>query len=114
MFFNRFKDLCDEKNISVYRACTDIGLNRSAVAKWKAGGRPNGTTAAKLADYFGVTTDYLLEQTDDRIAPEPRRTVSAEDIKFALFGGSGEITDAMYDEVKRFAAFIRQREENKE
>ena len=114
MFFNRFKDLCDEKNISVYRACTDIGLNRSAVAKWKAGGRPNGTTAAKLADYFGVTTDYLLEQSDNKAPSEPRRAVSDEDIKFALFGGSGEITDAMYDEVKRFAAFIRQREENKE
>ena len=114
MFFNRFKDLCDEKDISVYRACTDIGLNRSAVAKWKAGGRPNGTTAAKLADYFGVTTDYLLEQSDDKAPSEPRRAVSDEDIKFALFGGSGEITDAMYDEVKRFAAFIRQREENKE
>ena len=111
MFFNRFKALCDEKNISVYRACTDIGLNRSAVAKWKAGGRPNGTTAAKLAEYFGVTTDYLLGQTDIRAAA---RTVSDEDIKFALFGGSGEITDAMYDEVKRFAAFIRQREEHKE
>ena len=114
MFFNRFKALCDEKNISVYRACTDIGLNRSAVAKWKAGGRPNGTTAAKLADYFGVTTDYLLEQTDQRTAADPPRTVSDDDIKFALFGGSGEITDAMYDEVKRFAAFIRQREETKE
>ena len=114
MFFNRFKALCDERNISVYRACTDIGLNRSAVAKWKAGGRPNGTTAAKLADYFGVTTDYLLEQSDARTGPETVRTVSDEDIKFALFGGGGEITDAMYDEVKRFAAFIRQREESKE
>ena len=112
MFFNRFKALCDERNISVYRACTDIGLNRSAVAKWKAGGRPNGTTAAKLADYFGVTTDYLLEQTDHRA--EKNRPVTDEDIKFALFGGEGEITDAMYDEVKRFAAFIRQREQNKE
>ena len=114
MFFNRFKALCDERNISVYRACTDIGLNRSAVAKWKAGGRPNGTTAAKLADYFGVTTDYLLGQTDERIAGEKPRTVSDEDIKFALFGGDGEITDAMYDEVKRFAAYIRQRERSKE
>ena len=114
MFFNRFKALCDEKNISVYRACTDIGLNRSAVAKWKSGGRPNGTTAAKLADYFCVTTDYLLEQTDERISTEPRRPVSDEDIKFALFGGDGEITDAMFDEVKRFAAFIRQREKQKE
>ena len=112
MFFNRFKALCDEKNISVYRACTDIGLNRSAVAKWKNGGSPNGTTAAKLAEYFGVTTDYLLGQ--DQLRPETRAAVSDEDIKFALFGGDEDITDEMYDEVKRFAAFIRQREKRKE
>lgn len=114
MFFNRFKALCDERNISVYRACTDIGLNRSAVAKWKTGGKPNGTTAAKLAEYFGVTTDYLLEQTDEKApADGGRRAVSDEDIKFALFGGDGEITEAMYDEVKKFAAFIKQREAEK-
>ena len=113
MFFIRFKALCQEQGISVYKACTDIGLNRSAVAKWKNGGSPNGTTAAKLADYFGVTTDYLLGQNDLR-DPEPRPAVSDEDIKFALFGGDGEITDEMYDEVKRFAAYIRQREKNKE
>ena len=112
MFFNRFKALCDERGVSVYRACTDIGLNRSAVAKWKAGGRPNGATAAKLAAYFGVTTDYLLEQSDARA--EKSRAVTDEDIKFALFGGDGEITDAMYDEVKRFAAFIREREAGKQ
>ena len=113
MFFNRFKALCDEKNISVYRACTDIGLNRSAVAKWKAGGRPNGTTAAKLADYFGVTTDYLLEQSDARSSGDTARTVSDDDIKFALFGGDGEITDEMYEEVKRFAAIIKERDAQK-
>ena len=112
MFFNRFKELCDSKGISVYKACTDIGLNRSAVAKWKNGGSPNGTTAAKLAEYFGVTTDYLLGQ--GQLRPEARPAVSDEDIKFALFGGDGDITDEMYDEVKRFAAFIRQREKNKE
>ena len=108
MFFNRFKALCEERAISVYRACTDIGLNRSAVAKWKEGGKPKGTTAAKLADYFGVTTDYLLGQSDDRLPN--RKTVSEADIKFALFGGDGEITDAMYEEVKRFAAFVKERE----
>ncbi len=114
MFFERFKALCDEKAISVYRACTDIGLNRSAVAKWKAGGQPNGSTAARLADYFGVTTDYLLEKSDHRGAQPAPRPISDEDIKFALFGGDGDITDAMYDEVKRFAAFVREREKNKE
>ncbi len=114
MFFNRLKALCDERGISPYKACTDIGLNRSAVAKWKNGGAPNGTTAARLAEYFGVTTDYLLGQAEAR-APEPVRAVTDEDIKFALFGGDGEITDAMYDEVKKFAAFLKQRQaENKE
>ena len=114
MFFNRFKELCDERGISAYRACTDIGLNRSAVAKWKTGGKPNGSTAAKLAEYFGVTTDYLLGQSEERTPGDKPRTVSDEDIKFALFGGDGEITDAMYDEVKKFAAFIKQREADKQ
>ena len=41
------------------------------------------------------------------------RSVSDDEIKFALFGGDGEITDAMYDEVKRFAAFVKQREDEK-
>ena len=109
MFFNRLKALCDEKGISVYRACTEIGLNRSAVAKWKNGGKPNGSTAAKLAEFFGVTTDYLLEQTDEKTPAEAQRAVSDDDIKFALFGGDGEITDDMYEEVKKFAAFLKQR-----
>ncbi len=113
MFFNRFKQLCDQKEISVYRACTDIGLNRSAVAKWKNGGKPNGSTAAKLADYFGVTTDYLLGQSEERMPETKSRVVSDAEIKFALFGGDEEITDAMYDEVKQFAAFIKQREAGK-
>ena len=108
MFFDRFQSLCDNRGISVYKACTDIGLNRSAVAKWKAGGKPTGNTAAKLAAYLGVTTDFLLTGQE-----EPKPIVTDDDIKFALFGGDGEITDAMYDEVKKFAAFIKQREAEK-
>ena len=113
MFFNRFKQLCDQKDISVYRACTDIGLNRSAVAKWKSGGKPNGSTAAKLAEYFEVTTDYLLGQSEEKQPGDTPRVISDEEIKFALFGGDGEITDAMYDEVKQFAAFVKMREAGK-
>lgn len=113
MFFDRLKHLCDLRGISPYRACIDIGLNRSAVAKWKNGGAPNGTTAAKLADYFGVTTDYLLGKQDDMRPAAKKTAVSDEDIKFALFGGDGEITDEMYDEVRSFAAYVKHREEEK-
>ena len=45
--------------------------------------------------------------------PSLKPRVTDDDIKFALFGGDGEITDAMYEEVKQFAAFVRQREAEK-
>ncbi len=109
MFFARFKSLCDRKGVSVYKACTDVGLNRSAVAKWKAGSQPNGATAARLAAYFGVTTDHLLGRGESAQA-----AVTDEQIKFALFGGDGEITDEMYEEVKKFAAFVKQRHREQE
>ena len=41
------------------------------------------------------------------------RSISDEDIKFALFGGDGEITEEMYREVRDFAAFVKRREEEK-
>ena len=60
MFFDRYADLCSNNGISVYKACTDLGLNRSAVAKWKNGAIPRGKTLNNIADYFSVSTDYLL------------------------------------------------------
>lgn len=112
VFFDRLKLLCDERGVSPYKACTDIGLNRAAVAKWKNGSVPNGQTLAKIAEYFGVSTDYLLEK-ETAPAEIGKRSVSDDEIKFALFGGDGEITDAMFDEVKNFAAFVKQREADK-
>lgn len=113
MFFDRFDALCKQKGISKQKACMECGLSRTAWNKWKAGAIPNGDALQSLADYFGVTTDYLLTGEETKKAPTQagERGISDEDIKFALFGGGGEITDAMYDEVKRFARMVRLREE---
>ena len=64
MFFDRLKSLCEKRGITPYKACTEVGLNRAAVAKWKNGSVPNGETLNKLSSYFGVTTDYLLGVSD--------------------------------------------------
>lgn len=42
-------------------------------------------------------------------APEGERKVSDEDIKFALWGDTSNITDDDLEDVKRYAAFIRER-----
>ena len=68
-----------------------------------------------VAAYLGVTEKIIEIMSENKKAPtqEGERTVNDDDIKFALFGGSGEITDAMFEEVRQFAAFVKKREEKK-
>ncbi len=115
MFYDRFKQLCERKGVSCNKAALEIGLSNATPTKWKkTGATPVGDTLDKIAAYFGVSTDFLLGK-DTKTAPTENgeRPITDDDIKFALFGGSGEITDAMYDEVRNFAAYVRQREEQK-
>lgn len=60
MFMDTLSALCAKNHISAYKLCEKIGLNRSAVAKWKKGSLPNGTTLNKIATYFGISVDRLL------------------------------------------------------
>ena len=114
MFFDRLKKLCEEKGVSTYKACTDIGLNRAAVAKWKNGSIPSGSTAAKLADYFGVTTDYLLGKENKKAPTEiGERKMSDAELKFALWGDCEDVSDEDLADVRRYAAFVRERKKDR-
>ena len=116
MFYEIYCELCQKNGLTPSGAATKIGFNRASVTMWKNTGKaPKQELLVRIADYFGVTTDYLLGKEENTKAPAEsgKRSVSDEDIKFALFGGDGEITDAMYDEVRRFAAFVKQREAEK-
>lgn len=108
MFYNRFVTLCERRGVSPSRAAIEAGLSKSTVTKWKndPDSRPTGNVIEKLTNYFGVTVSELLADSED----EARRQPTDSEIKFALFGGENNITDAMYDEVRSFAAFVVQRE----
>ena len=115
MFYDLFKLLCDEKGVSVSKACIEMGLSRSIAAKWKnTRTNPSAEVLPKIAKYFGVTTDYLLtgEQTKKAPTPEGERKVSDDDIKFALWG-TREIDDDVLDRVRQFAKFAQENEKNK-
>ena len=67
MFYDLFCQLCEQKGVSVTRATVEMGLSRTSGSKWKrTGATPNGETLNRIAEYFGVTTDYLLtgQQTE--------------------------------------------------
>lgn len=63
--FDRLKKLCDEQGISVNTLEERIGLGRNTLYSWKKK-IPTGSNLTKVADYFDVSTDYLLGRTDKK------------------------------------------------
>lgn len=190
MFFDIFSELCRRNGVTPNKALVDCEISRTSVAKWKKGAVPNGSTLSKIADYFGVTTDYLLGQEKETViipgrlkiievndpnleniqyrieaadedaykkgveifekagvlvpaatpeerifsalkkldakrraaaverveeliekapAQEGEHQISDEDLKFALWGGTDDIDDDDLEDVRNYAAFVRER-----
>ncbi len=93
-----------------------LGVSNTSISNWEKDlSRPDADMIQLLCSTLQLQPNdfYAATKTEQAPAESGKRSVSDEDIKFALFGGSGEITDAMFDEVKRFAAFLKQREAGK-
>lgn len=58
--------LCKQKNVSVKSALETCGLKRVVVDNMKKGSVPSVDKVHTLANYFGVSVDYLLGRTDDQ------------------------------------------------
>ena len=113
---NRIRELRRSMGITMKQLGKELGVAESTISHYETGRRQlDNETLLRLGEFFGVTVGYLIGAEEDKKAPADagKRSVSDDDIKFALFGGDGEITDEMYDEVKRFAAYIKQREGDK-
>lgn len=61
MFWNKFVELCNRKNISPNAACAELGYSNAIPTKWKNGSVPRDTTLRKIADYFEVPVSYFSE-----------------------------------------------------
>ena len=63
MLFERIKQLAKNRGVSLKKVATDLGFGENTIYKWKTQS-PKGEYLEKVADYFDVTTDYLLGRTD--------------------------------------------------
>lgn len=60
MFYDTFLQLCDEKGVKPTPAALAMGFSKATATKWKNGSVPSSETLQIVADYFGVSVDYLL------------------------------------------------------
>lgn len=121
MFYERLISLCSKSGTDVSNVLRSIGLSTSKGTAWKGGAIPKGDVLLKLAHYFHVSTDYLLGNTDDptlagqKETPTPGRvrSISDEELKFALWGDTDVIDDSDIEDVRRYAAFLEERKRKK-
>ncbi|HEP1680721.1 TPA: helix-turn-helix transcriptional regulator [Streptococcus pyogenes] len=62
--FEKIKELCKQRGITLIQLEETLGYSRNTLYKLKTQ-KPNAERIAEIADYFNVSTDYLLGRTDN-------------------------------------------------
>ena len=105
----RVKNICKEKKIPISKLEKDLGFSNGYIAQLRKGTFP-ADRLALIANYFGVTTSYLLGiETKKAPTDSGERAMSDEELKFALWGDCQDIDENDLEDVRRYAAFVRER-----
>lgn len=119
MFSDNYIRLCKEKGVGVTVASQEIGYSANSGKKWSEGSVPRKTTLLKIAEYFGVTVDELMEGQptmsyggtpllDAKKAATPKDDGAL--LRFALFGDPAEeITDDDIERILDYARYVREK-----
>lgn len=75
MFYDKFLELCNQKNKSPSVVADELGFARSSITKWKSGATLRSANLKRVADYFGVPVSYFSEE-----APETEKAPMPNDI----------------------------------
>lgn len=59
MLIDRIRTLCLERKTNITQLESACGLANSTIRRWETSS-PNADSLSKVADYFGVSVDYLL------------------------------------------------------
>lgn len=62
--YDRIRQLCEDRGISISRLESECGFSNSTIKKWQSTSTPGVDKIIAVAKYFDVSTDYILGRTD--------------------------------------------------
>lgn len=100
MFYDLFCELCERKGVKPTRAALDMGFSNATPTKWKkTGAAPSGESLARIAEYFGVSTDYLLGKETQE--------VTFDDFTYAMYQQSKTLSEQQKKTLLAMAEYFR-------
>lgn len=109
--FQRIKAECKAKNITLADLSEKTGIPAKAMWRWDKN-IPSIDKVVRVAGVLGVSVDYLTGESVEKGWPQDDGLTDAQ-LKFALWGDTDVIDDADLEDVRRYAAFIKARKEQK-
>ena len=107
MFYDIHCDLCQKKGLTPSGAAAKIGFNRASITMWKNTGKaPKQDLLLRIAEYFDVSADYLLEKAP---AEAGRHKVDLSDVEYAFYGQFKELSDDDKETLMDMVRVMRQR-----
>lgn len=97
--------------------CAEYGvkLGKNDLSQYISGkASPKQNKLFILSKALGVSSAWLMGFDDVSNEESDHNQSTDKELKVALFGGDGEVTDEMWDEVKKFAQYIKSTYGNKE
>ena len=75
LVFERIASLCEREKIKPSTLAKELGFSSGLMSQWKSGAqKPSAENLSKIAEYFNVTTDYLLGRTDNPSPPNTKES----------------------------------------
>ena len=110
VFWENFFALCAEHGKSPNGVAKELSISSGAVTSWKKGAVPQSAQLKKIADYFGVTVEYLTRTGKEETENHETQSDDMNLLRFALYGDPAQdVTREQLEDVKRYAAYIRER-----
>ena len=112
-FYKRLRDLCEERNMTVNELVKILDLSSGSPTAWKNGTLPRNATLIKIANYFGITTDYLSGTENKKAPAENGERDILDDVDVAFYGDFRELTEDEKETVRDMVRLMRQRKERR-
>ena len=102
----RILSLMKNKGVTAQELTKSAGLNNSAITEWKKGkAKPSTEAIIKIADYFNVSTDYVLGLSNN---PNPADLIIPDILKgVPVAFHRGEFEGLTQDEVDALAVIAK-------
>lgn len=89
--YSRFEQLLKENKVTAYRVSKETGVAQATLSDWKNGkSTPKYEKLSKIAEYFGVTVDWLKGEIDEKSLTDEDKEIK-EYLEFLKYRPEGKM-----------------------